>query len=79
MSPGVAAQAQTKVFSKPKVGGDRLDLCLNWGTGGGEPAADTFCTAKEFARAKYYAIDPDLGSVSWTRLITTGAVCGQAF
>jgi hypothetical protein len=32
-------EAATKTFVSPKVGGNRLDWCLNWGTGCGEPAA----------------------------------------
>ncbi len=68
-----------KFYYKPKVGADRLDWCLNWGSGCGKPAADKFCTTKGFAQAKNYAIDPDIGSMSRTRLITTGAVCDQGF
>lgn len=68
-----------KYYPKPKVGSDRLDWCLNWGTGCGKAAADKFCTTKGYTHAKNYVIDPDIGNVSRTRLITTGAVCDQAF
>ncbi|MEZ5810967.1 MAG: hypothetical protein R3D45_06070 [Rhizobiaceae bacterium] len=68
-----------KYYPKPKWGADRLDWCLNWGTGCGKAAADKFCTTKGFSHAKNYAIDPDIGTVSRTRLITTGAVCDQGF
>ena len=70
---------QSATYSKPKWNGDRLDLCLNWGQGCGKPAADAFCQKKGFAKATGYAIDHDIGAVTRTRLITTGAVCDMAF
>lgn len=66
-------------YYKPKWGADRLDWCLNWGTGCGKPAADKFCSKKGFARAKNFSIDADIGAVTRTRLITTGAVCDQGY
>jgi hypothetical protein len=69
----------TKVFNKPKVGGKRLDWCVNWGVGCGEPAATAFCQAEGWVKAIDYAIANDIGVSSPTRLIGTGAVCDQSF
>jgi len=66
-------------FAKPKWNGDRLDWCLNWAQGCGKAAADAFCTAKGFTQAAGFSIDPDIGAVTRTRLIATGAVCDQGF
>ncbi len=75
----IPASAGTASFSKPKVGGDRLDLCLNWGTGCGKPAADAWCQSKGYQFSVGHVVDPDIGAVHRTRLISTGAVCDQAF
>ena len=66
-------------FAKPKWQGDRLDWCLNWAQGCGKPAANAFCKAKGFAQTAGYSMDPDIGAVQRTRLITSGAVCDQGF
>ena len=74
-----AAQAESQAFANPKVGGQRLDLCLNWGTGCGKPAADAWCVSKGFTTSSSHVVANDIGAVSPTRLITTGAVCDQEF
>jgi hypothetical protein len=74
-----AAQAETQTFAKPKVSGDRLDLCLNWGSGCGKPAADAWCVSKGFTTSAGHVVANDIGASTPTRLITTGAVCDQDF
>jgi len=66
-------------FPKPKWKGDRLDWCLNWAQGCGKAAATAFCKVKGFTQAAGYWMDPNIGAVQRTRLISTGAVCDQGF
>ena len=73
------AQAETQSFSNPKVGAQRLDLCLNWGTGCGKPAADAWCVSRGFTNSTSHVVANDIGASTPTRLITTGAVCDQGF
>lgn len=74
-----AAQAETQAFANPKVSGQRLDLCLEWGTGCGKPSADAWCVSKGFTTSSGHVVAHDIGAVTPTRLITTGAVCDQPF
>lgn len=68
-----------KVFTKPKLNGKRLDLCVNWGQGCGEPAATLFCQSAGWSFASDFVVANDIGSNSPTRLIGTGAICDQSF
>jgi hypothetical protein len=74
-----AASADNQTFSNPKVGAQRLDLCLNWGTGCGKPAADAWCVTKGYTSSAGHVVAHDIGASTPTRLITTGAVCDQDF
>lgn len=74
-----AAHAENQSFANPKVGAQRLDLCLNWGTGCGKPAADAWCVSKGFTTSLGHVIANDIGASTPTRLITTGAVCDQDY
>jgi len=74
-----AASADNQTFSNPKVGAQRLDLCLNWGTGCGKPAADAWCVNKGFTNSAGHVVAHDIGASTPTRLITTGAVCDQDY
>ena len=74
-----AGHAETQSFANPKVGAQRLDLCLNWGTGCGKPAADAWCVSKGFTNSAGHAVANNIGASTPTRLITTGAVCDQAY
>lgn len=73
------AHAESQSFANPKVGAQRLDLCLNWGTGCGKPAADAWCVSKGFTTSSGHVIANDIGASTPTRLITTGAVCDQDY
>ena len=68
-----------KVYAKPKISGSRLDLCVDWGAGCGEPAATQFCQAEGWAMASAFEVAENIGSRTPTRLIGTGAVCDQGF
>ena len=73
------AHAESQSFANPKVGAQRLDLCLNWGVGCGKPAADAWCVSKGFTTSTGHVVAYDIGDVRPTRLITTGAVCDQHY
>jgi hypothetical protein len=73
------AHAESQSFANPKVGAQRLDLCLNWGVGCGKPAADAWCVSKGFTTSTGHVVAHDIGDVRPTRLITTGAVCDQHY
>lgn len=73
------AHAETQSFANPKVGAQRLDLCLNWGVGCGKPAADAWCVSKGFTTSSGHTVAHNIGASTPTRLITTGAVCDQDY
>jgi hypothetical protein len=66
-------------FSKPKYKGKRLDWCVNWSVGCGKDAATAWCKTQGYANAIAFKMAPDIGTVTPTRLIGTGAVCDQDF
>ena len=74
-----AAHAENQTFGNPKVGAQRLDLCLNWGTGCGKPAADAWCVSKGFTTSSSHVVANNIGASTPTRLMGTGAVCDQDF
>ena len=73
------AEAAPKTFVNPKIGSNRLDFCLNWGSGCGEPAATAWCQSKGFDKSIDSEMAADIGDASPTRLIATGAVCDQPY
>jgi hypothetical protein len=73
------AHAESQSFANPKVGAQRLDLCLNWGTGCGKPAADAWCVSRGFTTSSGHTVAHNIGASTPTRLITTGAVCDQDY
>lgn len=74
-----AAQAETVTFDNPSVGSQPLDLCLSWGEGCGKPSADAWCVNNGFDESVNHVVAEDIGLATPTRLISTGAVCDQAF
>lgn len=64
----------SRVFKNPVWESKRLDVCLQWATNCGKPAADAFCKAKGFSEALH--ADPDFqpGNSS-TKVISSGRVC----
>lgn len=73
------AFADTQTFMKPKLGGNRLDWCMDWSTGCGAPAATAWCHQKGFDTAISFTQATDIGVQHPTRLIGTGAVCDQGY
>jgi hypothetical protein len=70
------ASAETRTFSNPKQGGQRLDWCFNWAEGCGTQAANAWCVARGYENATSFGKAED---VPPTRLIGTGALCDQPF
>ena len=60
------------------VDGNRLDWCLNSGSGCGQPAADRFCHRKEYRGARSFAQDPDIGASEPTTISGSDEVCNQS-
>ena len=77
-SSGLAG-AETITFVDPKIGPDRLDWCVNWGTGCGEPAATAWCKSNEYDHSVDSIQAVDIGAATPTKLIATGEVCDQAY
>ena len=74
------ASAGGTTFTNPKQGGNRLDWCLGWSTGCGADAANAWCKTKGFAGgASNFTIAENIGASSPTRLLSTGAICDQAY
>ena len=73
------AAAATKTVVDPTYNGNRLDWCKEWGVGCGKEAADAYCQSIGFQSAQSFSEAVDIGATSPTRLITTGAICDQAF
>ena len=73
------AEAETKTFVDPKIGPNRLDWCVNWGTGCGEAAATAWCKSIEYDHAVDSTQAVDIGAATPTKLIATGEVCDQAY
>jgi len=73
------AEAETKTFVDPKIGPNRLDWCVNWGTGCGEAAATAWCKSIEYDHAVDSVQAVDIGAATPTKLIATGEVCDQAY
>jgi hypothetical protein len=66
-------------FNSPTQGSQRLDWCADWGVGCGQQAANAYCRQQGYAVAVNFAIANNIGTVTPTRLINTGAVCDQGF
>jgi hypothetical protein len=61
-------------FSNPKAGSRRLDWCLTWATGCGEPAADFYCQKKGYEESVGFKIAENIGK---TRILKTGQKCTE--
>ena len=65
-------------FFAPSIGGNRVDVCLHWGTQCGEPAASAFCQRVGYDRASAWTIAQNIGAQTPTLVLGDGAVCAQA-
>lgn len=70
------AFCQEQVFADPKVNGTAVDVCLNWGTSCGKPAADAFCQGQGFAASSAHAAQ---GNAPPTLVLGDGAICNESF
>jgi hypothetical protein len=71
-----AASAREVYYYHPMAQGIRLDWCYSWGADCGQQAADAWCRVMGFRRALNLAIQT---GVHPTRVISTGAVCDEAY
>lgn len=69
--------AASHVFQNPMWRGYRLDWCRQWATDCGKGAADAFCRAKGYQKAKSWEQDPNIGRHSPTYVIETGQICKE--
>jgi hypothetical protein len=72
------ASYDSRTFEKPRWNDYRLDWCLNWGTGCGQPAADNFCMRRRWTGALDFAADPNIGASDPTMVISGNRVCDQS-
>ena len=72
-------EAETKTFGNPMIGTNRLDWCVNWGTGCGADAATAWCKSNAYDHSVDVKQAPDIGTSSPTKLIATGEVCDQSY
>ena len=68
----------SRVFANPVNDGYRLDVCREWGTNCGKPAADAFCVGQGFGGSMQNTPDAEPGSAS-TRVISSGQICRGNF
>ena len=69
---------RNRVFANPTWKGYRLDVCLQWGTNCGKPAADAYCKTKGFSGSLDATWDLESGYAA-TRLIGTDQICDASF
>ena len=50
-----SADAAVRTFANPRIGGLRLDWCLNFSAQCGKPAADAYCQTRGYAGALNFA------------------------
>lgn len=67
-----------RVFANPVWKGHRLDVCQQWGTNCGKPAADAFCKSKGFSESFHAEPDAETGYAS-TRVIGSDQICDKSF
>jgi hypothetical protein len=72
-------EAETKTFDNPMIGTNRLDWCVNWGTGCGADAATAWCKSNAYDHSVDVKQAPDIGASAPTKLIATGEVCDQSY
>jgi hypothetical protein len=87
-APGVVDQlievqpcafCKKQVFAAPTINGTAVDLCLNWGTGCGAPAADEFCRRQGFSASTEHTVQNDAPPtlVLGDNLVCDGAFCDR--
>lgn len=64
------------VIANPMVNNTAVDVCLNWGTGCGKPAADAFCQSQGFQTSSAHAVQQNAPP---TYVIGDNKVCNESF
>lgn len=74
-----AAAAAAEIYTGvPAAGGNRIDICFEWGMQCEGEAADAWCKSQGFTRALEWEIDHDIGAQHPTLVIGSGQVCAEA-
>ncbi len=68
-----------RTFTRPRIGGMRLDWCRRFGSQCGRPAANAFCRSRGYRYAVSYAKANNIGRWTPTRVIGSGAVCAADY
>lgn len=82
ITPKEQAQTQPCAFCKeevianPSINDVALDVCLNWGTGCGKPAADAFCQQRGFNYSSAQTTQPNAPP---TYVLGDNRVCNESF
>ena len=63
-------------FASPTINGAGVDICINWGTGCGAPAADAFCRSHGFVASTGHAVQNDTPP---TLVLGDNLICSDAF
>jgi len=61
----------------PEAGGNRIDICYQWGMQCNGEAADMWCKSQSYDRALEWEVDSDIGAAHPTLVIGTGQVCAE--
>jgi len=74
----LAVMPQNETFADPTWNGQRIDWCLTWGSGCGEPAAVEFCKRSGYAKASEWQVAEDIGATTSTLVLGSAQVCSDA-
>lgn len=64
-----------ETFFEPTVGNYRVDWCLHWASGCGEPAANRFCREQGFEAASLWEIEIDIAARTPTYILGDDRTC----
>ncbi len=66
-------------LGRPTVGENRVDICLQWGSGCDGEAAEAYCKSLGYDRMVSWEPDNDIGADHPTIVIGSGQVCADAY
>ena len=72
------AAAEVLEYKEPRLEGLRMDRCLTWGEGCGEPAAYKWCLEKGFSKAIYWEVENGIGHKQPTKMLKSKEICNQS-
>ncbi len=72
----VTCETKSTVINNPQVGGYPLDLCREWASNCGKPAADAYCQSKGYQTSLNHVVQNDAPT---TKIINGGGLCVEAY